>query len=81
MKAFVIWGLAGCIFIGLGIQSFFAKKQIGFWANAELYEIPVEMSLPKIEFSLAYDKKTINKTALKFAECILKECNGTYYNK
>ena len=39
------------------------------------------MSLPKIEFSLAYDKKTINKTALKFAECILKECNGTYYNK
>ncbi len=61
------WGLKNCIYNEL--------------ENAELYEIPVEMSLPKIEFSLAYDKKTINKTALKFAECILKECNGTYYNK
>lgn len=39
MKAFIIWVLAGCIFIGLGIQSFFSKKQAGFWANAELYKI------------------------------------------
>lgn len=41
--------------------------------NNELYEIPIEMDLPKIEFSIAYDKKTINKTALEFASQIIKE--------
>lgn len=41
--------------------------------NNILYEIPVKIDLPKIEFSIAYDKKTINKTALAFAECIIEE--------
>lgn len=61
-----------------------AKEGIGIgWAlkkcieneldNNELYEIPIEMALPKIEFSLAYDTKTINKTALEFAKYIIKE--------
>ncbi|MGN0416245.1 MAG: hypothetical protein ACI4FX_12285 [Agathobacter sp.] len=36
---FVIWSIVGCLFIGLGIYSFFAKKAIGFWANAQMFEV------------------------------------------
>ena len=39
MTAFMIWAIGGCCFIGLGIFSFFAKKAIGFWANAEMFEV------------------------------------------
>ena len=36
---FVIWSIVGCLFIGLGIYSFFAKKPMGFWANAQMFEV------------------------------------------
>ena len=36
---FIIWSIIGCLFICLGIYSLFAKKAMGFWANAEM--IPV----------------------------------------
>lgn len=43
--------------------------------NNELYEIPVEVELPKIEFSIAYDKNTIGKTAIEFAKYIIENVN------
>ena len=36
---FVIWSVVGCLFIGLGIYSFLAKKPMGFWANAQMFEV------------------------------------------
>lgn len=42
-----------------------------------LYEIPINIELPKIEIGLAYSKKKINKTALKFAEFIIEELKTT----
>lgn len=36
MIALILWGLCGALFFGLGIYCFFAKKQVGFWANAEV---------------------------------------------
>ena len=39
MLAFIIWAVFGCVFIGLGIYSFFAKKPTGFWSNVKTYEI------------------------------------------
>lgn len=36
---FVIWSIAGGFFIGLGICSFFSKKPVRFWANAEMFEV------------------------------------------
>lgn len=33
---YVVWVLAGCMFIGFGIHAFRAKKEVGFWANAEV---------------------------------------------
>ena len=33
--SFIVWSIVGCLFIGVGIYSFYAKKAIGFWANAE----------------------------------------------
>lgn len=39
MIGFIIWTIAGCCFIGLGIYSFFAKKATGFWANARMFEV------------------------------------------
>lgn len=67
-----------------------AKEGIGVgWAlkkciqkeldNGELYEIPVNIDLPKMEFSIAYDKKIINKTALEFANFIVNEINNENY--
>lgn len=43
--------------------------------NNELYEIPVEVELPKIEFSIAYDKNTIGKTAIEFSKYIIENVN------
>lgn len=37
--AFTIWALVGLFFIVLGIQSFFAQKAVGFWANAKTVPI------------------------------------------
>ncbi len=39
MIAFVIGGIVGMIFIGMGISCFRAKKAVGFWANAQMYEV------------------------------------------
>lgn len=61
-----------------------AKEGIGVgWAlknciteelsNGNLYEIPSDIELPKMEFSVAYDKNTINKTALEFAKYLINE--------
>ena len=61
-----------------------AKEGIGVgWAlknciteelsNGNLYEIPLDIELPKMEFSVAYDKNTINKTALEFAKYLINE--------
>ena len=37
--AFLIWSIVGCLFICLGIYSFFSKKPAGFWANAEMFQV------------------------------------------
>ena len=34
LLAFLIWAAAGALFIGIGINDFFTKKQAGFWANS-----------------------------------------------
>lgn len=36
---FVIWGLVGLLFVCLGIYSSFSEKPMGFWANAEMFEV------------------------------------------
>lgn len=36
---FGIWSITGCFFIAMGIFSFFSKKAMGFWANAEMFEV------------------------------------------
>lgn len=35
MIGFVIWALCGGLFVGIGINSFHAKKPVGFWANVK----------------------------------------------
>ena len=37
--AFGIWCIVGFFFIGLGIYSMFSKKAVGFWANAEMFQV------------------------------------------
>lgn len=41
MIAFVVWGVLGLLFIGMGIYAFYNKKAtpMGFWANAEMFEV------------------------------------------
>lgn len=41
MIAFGIWCAIGFLFIGMGIYAFFTKKPrpMGFWANAEMFEV------------------------------------------
>ncbi|MDD6057845.1 MAG: hypothetical protein PUB98_06265 [Clostridiales bacterium] len=36
---FLIWSIVGCLFICLGIYSFFSKRAVGFWANANTFEV------------------------------------------
>lgn len=36
---FVIWCMTGCFFIALGIYSLFSQKAVGFWANAEMFQV------------------------------------------
>ena len=38
-RMFIVWSIVGCLFICVGIYSFFAKKAIGFWANAEMFKV------------------------------------------
>ncbi len=42
MLAFIIWGILGCFFIGMGMYDMLSKKEVpfGFWANAET--LPME---------------------------------------
>lgn len=30
---YLLWSAVGLLFIGLGVAAFFAKKEVGFWAN------------------------------------------------
>ncbi len=36
---FLIWTLCGALFLGIGVFAFFAKKPMGFWANAETFAV------------------------------------------
>lgn len=47
---FIIWCIMGVLFIGLGIFAFTAKKAVGFWANAKMFEV----TDVKIQQSLRY---------------------------
>ena len=37
--AYLLWLLCSCLILGLGIYCFFAKKAVGFWANAETFPV------------------------------------------
>lgn len=37
--AFFVWCIVGLLMIGMGISAFFAKKPMGFWANAKMFEV------------------------------------------
>ena len=39
MIGFIIWGIVGCIIIGIGISAFFSKKAVGFWANIKTFSV------------------------------------------
>lgn len=39
MIAFIIWVLCGAMFIGFGVCAVSAKKPMGFWANAKMFEV------------------------------------------
>lgn len=39
VAGFVLWCIVGCFFIGLSIYALFSKKAMGFWANAEVFEV------------------------------------------
>ena len=36
---FGIWCMVGLFFIALGIYAQFSKKAVGFWANAEMFQV------------------------------------------
>ena len=39
MSAFILWCGCFALFFILGIYCFFAKKQVGFWANAKPFSV------------------------------------------
>lgn len=41
MAGFVIWAFVGVVLIGLGMHSFFSKKEVafGFWSNAKMFPV------------------------------------------
>ena len=39
MLGFLIWCAAGCLFVGFGVYALLAKRPVGFWANAEMFEV------------------------------------------
>ena len=39
MLAFIIFVMVALIFVAIGISAFFAKKPMGFFANAEMFEV------------------------------------------
>lgn len=36
---FILWCVFGCLFICLAAYTWFSKKPMGFWANAEVFEV------------------------------------------
>lgn len=36
---FIVWSAVGTFLIGIGISAFFAKKEVGFWANVKVEEM------------------------------------------
>lgn len=36
---FILWSLAGGLIIALGIHALGSRKAVGFWANAEMFEV------------------------------------------
>lgn len=36
---FIVWVAVGCFMIGLGINAFFSKKAVGFWANIKTFAV------------------------------------------
>ncbi len=36
---FIVWALAGCFIVGIGISAFFSKKAVGFWANVKPFAV------------------------------------------
>lgn len=39
MMAFIVWGMVGVLFVGLGIYACFSHAPVGFWANAEKIQV------------------------------------------
>ena len=39
IAGFIIWAAVGLLFVGIGIYARFAQKPVGFWANAEMFEV------------------------------------------
>ena len=39
MIAFIIFVMVSLIFVGIGISAFFSKKPMGFFSNAEMFEV------------------------------------------
>ncbi len=37
--AFIIWCAVGCLFLGFGIYALCSERPVGFWANAEMFEV------------------------------------------
>ena len=36
---FVIWSAIGCLFVCLAVYACFSRKPMGFWANADVFEV------------------------------------------
>lgn len=54
------------------------KKEL---ANNELYELPIDYEMPKIDFGIAYDKKHINTSAQNFANYLIEKIKKDYLSQ
>lgn len=39
MPGFIVWAVVGLLLVALGVGDLFAKKPVGFWANAETVKV------------------------------------------
>jgi len=39
MLGFGLWSAVGILFVALGAYAFWARKAVGFWANAEMFKV------------------------------------------
>ena len=39
MIGFLIFVLAGCVFLGIAVYAFFARRPVGFFANVKMFEV------------------------------------------